>query len=80
MNISDITIRIHPDLSPLHQERLIEELRIFEGITMARVNPRVNNWIGVAYDADLITPSNILAYVKRWDKKAEFLMNRLQRK
>lgn len=72
MNSAIITIHIHQALLPLQRERLEDEIRGIQGVTVARFNHRVKHWLTVAYDSKLVTAWNILNRVKQSDKNAVF--------
>ena len=73
MNIAEMTIHIHQDLLPVHQEKLEEEVRVLEGVTAAGFNYRIKHWLSVVYDSESITAKMILNLVRQWDKNAVFV-------
>ena len=73
MNIAEMTIHIHQDLLPVHQEKLEDEVRVLEGVTTAEFNYRIKHWLSVAYDSETITPRKVLNLVRQWDKDAAFV-------
>jgi hypothetical protein len=67
---SAIMIQTHPDLLQVQREKLVEEVRVFEGVIVARFNQRVTNWLFVLYDPKSINENSILNQVKQCDKNA----------
>ena len=65
-------IHVHSDLTLVQQERLVEEIRIFEGVTAVGFNLLIMHWMFVIFDIDKITAMNILCRVRQWDKNAVY--------
>lgn len=70
MNIADMTIHIHQDLLPVHRERLEKEIRVFDGVTLARFSRSIKHGLFVIYDSESISSIKILRRVRQWDKSA----------
>ena len=67
---SAIMIQTHPDLLRVQREKLAEEIRVFEGVIVARFNQRVTNGLLVLIDPKSIIEKSILNQVKQCDKNA----------
>jgi len=70
MNIVDMTIYFHDDLLPVQRELLEKEVRVFDGVTLARFSSKINHGMFVIYDSESITAGKILNRVRQWDKNA----------
>lgn len=68
-------IQTHPDLLQVQREKLVEEIRVFKGVLVARFNLRVTNGLFVLYDPESITEKSILNQVKQCDKNATIFWN-----
>ena len=67
-----MTIYINQDLMPVQQERLVDEVRVFEGVTAVGFNLIIKRWMFVVYDSELITSREIINRVKQWDNDAVY--------
>lgn len=72
MNYANMTIHISQELRPINQEKLEHEIRVLEGVTAARFNYKLNHWLNVLYDPEVINPWKILTQVRQWDEDAVF--------
>ena len=70
MNIADMNIHIRKELLPVNKERLQDEIRVLEGVTAARFNSKMNNWLNVLYDPQVISSMLILKQARQWDEEA----------
>ena len=65
-----MTIHFHDDLLPVQREWLEKEVRVFDGVTLARFSSKINCGMIVIYDSESITAGKILNRVKQLDKNA----------
>ena len=65
-----MTIHFHDDLLPVLRERLEKEVRVFDGVTLARFSSKINDGMFVIYDTESTTAGKILNRVRQWDENA----------
>lgn len=70
MDIVDIMIHVHPDLLPMHREKLEGEMRGLKGIISAHFNHKITHELTMTYDPELLDSKAILMRVKQWDNEA----------
>jgi len=70
MDIVDIMIHVHPDLLPIHREKLEGEMRGLKGIISVHFNHKITHEITMTYNPELLNSKAILKLVKQWDNEA----------
>jgi cell division protein FtsX len=70
MDIADIMIHLHPDLSVEQRANIEEEVAACEGVVSVHFSPQHAHEMTVAYDPETIDSQTILAQVRQWDAAA----------
>lgn len=70
MNIADILIHVHPELSAEQRAKIEGELGGRDGVVSVHFSPGHPHLLTVAYDPQTITSRQILDAVRRWDEAA----------
>lgn len=68
MNIVDILLHVHPDLSEDQRASIEETLSATNGIMTVHFSEKHIHELVVSYDPDAIKSQTILAQVREWDK------------
>ncbi len=63
MEMVDVLIHVHPNLSTMEREKLEEELRESAGVISVHFSPGRPHLLMVAYDPQATSSTAILAYV-----------------
>lgn len=71
MDISDILIHLHPELSSDQRGKIEATLGDCNGVVSAHFNPERIHLLTVAYNPDLISSGKILEQTRQWDSNAE---------
>lgn len=70
MDIADIMIHVHADLSAEQREKIEETVGACEGVVSVHFSPQHAHEMTVAYDPETINAQMILARVRQWDAVA----------
>ena len=70
MNIADILIHVHPELSAQQRDEMEAGIRAGDGIVSVHFSPGHLHELIVAYNPEAVTSRQILGLVRRWDKAA----------
>jgi len=70
MNIADILIHVHPELSVEQRTKVEEEVSSQDGVISVHFSPEHQHELTVAYNPQSITSQAILSLVRQWDKDA----------
>jgi len=70
MNIADILIHIHPELSVEQRTKVEEDVSNQNGVVSVHFSPEHQHELTIAYDPQSITSETILNIVRQWDKDA----------
>lgn len=70
MDIVDIMIHVHPDLSAEQRAKIENEVGACEGIVSVHFSPQHAHEMTVAYDPEVINSQTILKQVRQWDAAA----------
>jgi len=70
MNIADILIHVHPELSVEQRTKVEEEVSNQDGVISVHFSPEHLHELTVAYNPQSITSQVILKLVRQWDKDA----------
>lgn len=70
MNIADILVHIHPDLSAEDRSRIEETVSANNGVMSVHFSAEQIHEMTVSYDPDAINSQTILEQVREWDKDA----------
>ncbi len=62
MDMVDVLIHVHPNLSAMEREKLEQELRALAGVISVHFSPGHPHLLIVAYDPQAISSSTILAH------------------
>lgn len=70
MDIVDIMLHIHPDLSAEQRAEIEEAVSACDGVVSVHFSPQHTHELTVAYDPEAINSKAILEQVKQWDAAA----------
>jgi hypothetical protein len=70
MNITDIMIHVHPELSSEQRTQVEEIVSNQNGVVSAHFSHKLEHEITVAYNPESLTSGNILSIVRQWDQNA----------
>lgn len=70
MNIADIMIHVHPDLSIEQRTTIEQTVSDNSGIVSVHFSPQHKHELTIAYDPETINSTAILEQVRQWDKEA----------
>jgi len=70
MNIADILIHVHPDLSSEQRAKIEQEVGAHEGVVSVHFSTEHTHELTVAYNPEAINSKTILEQVRQWDKEA----------
>jgi hypothetical protein len=70
MNIADILIHVHPELSARQRDELEAGIRTRDGIVSVHFSSGHQHELIVAYNSEAVTARQILELVRQWDKAA----------
>lgn len=70
MDIADILIHVHPELSAVQRAKIEDELGERDGVVSVHFSPGHPHLLTVAYDPRTVTARQILDLVRRWDEAA----------
>jgi hypothetical protein len=70
MDIADVLIHVHPELSAPQRAKIEDELGGRNGVISLHFSPGHPHVLKVAYDPQAITSREILDLVRRWDEAA----------
>lgn len=70
MDIADVVVYVHPDLSAKQRAGIEEEFGRFDGIISVHFSPGHPHELTVAYDPRTTDSQHILKRVRQWDKSA----------
>jgi hypothetical protein len=70
MNIADIMIHVHPELSEQQRKNTETLLSEQEGVVSVHFSPQHPQELTVAYDPSVISAEQVLTQVRRWDEAA----------
>lgn len=70
MNIADILIHVHPELSAQQRDEMEAGIRARDGIVSVHYSSGHLHELIVAYNPEAITSRQILELVRQWDKAA----------
>jgi len=70
MNITDILIHIHPDLSAEQRTQVEDFVSNQDAVVSVHFSPEHQHEMTVAYNPESISSETILGLVRQWDKDA----------
>jgi len=70
MNIVDIMIHVHPQLSAEQRTKVEETVSNHGGVVSVHFSPEREHEMTVAYNPESITADTILGLVRQWDQDA----------
>ena len=70
MNIADILIHVHPELSDEQRTKIENVVSNQNGVISVHFSPEHHHELVVAYNPESSTSSVILGVVRQWDKDA----------
>ena len=70
MNIADIVIHIHPNLSVEQRVKIEEKVGACDGVVSVHFSPKHIHVLTMAYDPEVIDSQTILGQVREWDAAA----------
>jgi len=70
MDIADILIHVHPELSADQRMKIEDEIGTQKGVLSVHFSAKHVHELTVAYDPQAITSQRILELVRAWDKAA----------
>lgn len=70
MNIADIMIHVHPDLSAEQRAKIEDAVGACKGVVSVHFSPQHAHEMTVAYDPEAINSQTILELVRQWDAAA----------
>ena len=70
MNITDIMIHVHPELSAEQRTKVEEEVSSQDGVISVHFSPELQHEMTVAYNPESVTSETILSLVRQWDQDA----------
>jgi len=70
MDIADIMIHVHPDLSAEQRAKIEDAIGACEGVISVHFSPQHAHEMTVAYDPEVINSQTILKQVRQWDAAA----------
>lgn len=70
MNIADVMIHVHPDLSAEQRSKIEEYVSSDNGVMSVHFNAEHVHELTVTYDPDAIKSAAILKQIREWDKDA----------
>jgi allophanate hydrolase subunit 1 len=70
MDIADIMIHIHPELSEQQRKNIETLVSEHEGVVSIHFSPQHLQELTVAYDPAVISAEQVLTQVRRWDEAA----------
>jgi allophanate hydrolase subunit 1 len=73
MDIADILIHVHPELSASQREKIETEVGALTGVVSVHFSSGHPHELTVAYDPARITSQRILELVRQWDKAASLV-------
>jgi hypothetical protein len=63
MNVADIVIHVHPDLSAEERDKLEEDLRDYAGVISIHFNPERPHLLTAVCDSDVTSSADILMHI-----------------
>lgn len=73
MNIVDVMIHIHPELSAEQRARIEEVLGDNDNVVSVHFSPQHAQELTVAYNPESLHATDILEMVRQWDKDATLI-------
>lgn len=70
MDIADILIHVHPDLSVEQRTKIEDSIGTHDGVVSIHFSTEHPHELIAAYDPTTITSDSILHQVRQWDKEA----------
>lgn len=70
MDITDIMIHVHPELSAEQSTKVEDEVSNQDGVISVCFSPEHQHEMTVAYNPESITSEAILSLVRQWDSDA----------
>lgn len=70
MNIVDILIHVHPDLSAEQRTKVEDSVSAHDGVVSIHFSAEHPHELVAAYDPEAINSDSILEQVRQWDKSA----------
>lgn len=70
MNITDIMIHVHPQLSAEQRSKIEDVIGNQDGVMSVHFSPDHEQELTVAYNPESITSEAILSLVRQWDEDA----------
>lgn len=70
MNIADIMIHVHPELSADQRKKIEEDVGGKDGIMSVHFSTDHAHELTVAYNPEVTSSGDILEQVRQWDKEA----------
>jgi hypothetical protein len=70
MNIADILIHVHPELSAQQREKMEAGIGARDGMVSVHFSSGHLHELIVAYDPEAVSSQQILELVRRWDQAA----------
>jgi len=73
MNIADVMIHVHPDLSAEQRKTIEEKVSACNGVVSVHFSPQHAHEMTVAYDPEVINSQTILEQIRQWDTAATMI-------
>ncbi|HID49798.1 MAG TPA: ATP-binding protein [Chromatiales bacterium] len=73
MNIVDVMIHIHPELSAEQRARIEEVLGNNDNVVSVHFSPQHTRELTVAYNPEALHATDLLEMVRQWDKDATLI-------
>ncbi|GMR16333.1 MAG: hypothetical protein BMS9Abin31_0662 [Gammaproteobacteria bacterium] len=70
MNITDIMIHVHPELSAEQRTKVEDEVSKQDGVISVHFSPKLQHELTVAYNPESLTSEAILSIIRQWDQDA----------
>lgn len=73
MDIVDVMIHVHPDLSATQRTSIETELGVYKGVVSAHFSTEHPHELTVAYNPKMVNSLTLLEGVKNWDAEATMI-------
>ncbi|MCG6886565.1 MAG: ATP-binding protein [Proteobacteria bacterium] len=73
MNIVDVMVHIHPNLSAEKRARIEEVLGDHDSVVSVHFSPQHAHELTIAYNPETLNATTIIEMVRQWDEKATLI-------
>ena len=73
MNVVDIMIHLHPELSDEQRSHIEDTVSANNGVMHVKFNEKLPHELNVSYDPDAISVGTLRKQVRDWDKDARLI-------